>query len=482
MDRKPLTEHGDGHYRSGGNLREHLLDLMLAMSAVLGLPSLIIILFKLVSQDRLWFILVHAIPYSGVLILIAVRRHFSSGSRAIAFLFGFFLLGGGVLLRYGLTGGGVWVLLTVCTLVTVLFGFKAGLGTLAASLVMLMVAGVAFLCGWIVLTPQTAVLDGGSLLSWVHAACLFTMLAGVLTVVPGVLLREEERVNRDLQVQVSRRDAAEMQLRTAHEELEQRVAARTHELQTANERLAAEVVERGLLENELARSERLAATGHLAASVAHEVNSPLQGMISLLSVIRKKTGSDPALDEKVALVGRACDSIRQTVRRLMDLNRPETGRRGTLELNEVIRDTALLTQGLLQRKGITIRLELASDLPSIEASRAEVAQCLMNLVMNAMEAIEEQACGGNRQWICIATTCRADKVVATVTDSGPGIPEQDLPHLFLPFYTRRKKMGMGVGLSICHHIVEGHAGTLEAENVKTGGALFRMAFPVAQKG
>ena len=241
-----------------------------------------------------------------------------------------------------------------------------------------------------------------------------------------------------------------------------------------------------LLREQLIRSERLAATGQLAASIAHEINSPLQGVIGLIDVMKKTHGSDHKLQKNLSLLEGAFDSIRKTVKNLLDLNRPGKHVMQTVDINRVIKDTLALMRSDLKKKKINHRLELDQRLPGITGTPQQISQVIMNLVNNAVEAIggsvainDNSALAYPEGEIAFRTSRRDDLVVIEIEDNGPGIAEEDLQHIFDPFYTSKKKLGMGVGLSICHGIVEEYHGTIKACNAAGGGALLTVELPVS---
>jgi PAS domain S-box-containing protein len=252
--------------------------------------------------------------------------------------------------------------------------------------------------------------------------------------------------------------------------------------------VARDITETKLLQNQLLRSERLAATGQLAASIAHEINSPLQGITALLSVIQMRYEKDEDLLNKLDLIKNAFVSIRNTVRNLIDLNRPGKEKKQPMDVNQVVDNTVALMISHLKKNMIDIELNLAAKKSNIHASPQQIGQVIMNLVNNAVEAIvhapefqnrlEQSAFSGGK--IVIETSCRDEEIIITVKDNGPGISSQDLKYLFDPFFTRKKQMGMGIGLSICHGIIEDHRGTITAQNAPEGGAEFEIRLPLGK--
>jgi PAS domain S-box-containing protein len=250
--------------------------------------------------------------------------------------------------------------------------------------------------------------------------------------------------------------------------------------------VARDITETKLLHNQLLRSERLAATGQLAASIAHEINSPLQGITALLHVIRKRHEQDEYLLNKLDLIKNAFVSIRNTVRNLIDLNRPGKERKQLMDVNQVIENTIALMRSHLKKNMVNIKLNLDAKTSKIMASPQQIGQVIMNLVNNAVESIvqmpdwkkdlkEPSSISGE---IAIHTSSQDEEIIITVKNNGPGISENDLERIFDPFFTRKKMMGMGVGLSICHGIIADHNGIIVADNEPEGGAVFTIRLPL----
>ena len=252
--------------------------------------------------------------------------------------------------------------------------------------------------------------------------------------------------------------------------------------------VARDVTQTKQMQNQLVRSERLAATGQLAASIAHEINSPLQGITALLNVLRSTYSGDEYLQRKLELIKSAFNSIRDTVKNLIDLNRPGKEKMQLTDMNQVIENTVALVKSLLKKNMISVHLHPEAQNSTFIASPQQMGQVLMNLINNSVEAITgmpgyfERAhlSQGGECRIAIRTFNRDDHFVIEVKDSGPGIPPGDLNRIFDPFFTSKKPMGMGVGLAICHGIIEEHQGKITAENAPGGGAVFTITLPLRQ--
>ena len=271
---------------------------------------------------------------------------------------------------------------------------------------------------------------------------------------------------------ITERKKTERLLKEARAGLEREVEERTADLRKANEQLI--------------RSERLAATGQLATSIAHEINSPLQAISVLLGSMGKQYREDTHLTENIDILKQAIGSIRDTVRSLLDLNRPGMELKQLGNINEVIRQTVTLVRNLLKRNRINVALDLSPEIPNINLSPQQMYQMFLNLINNAIEGMtgHPESLGSLTpeeipiKEIRISSKIESDSICIRLSDTGPGIPDKDLKQLFDPFFTSKKKMGLGVGLSICYGIVEEHNGTIVAENDPDSGAVFTIRLPL----
>jgi signal transduction histidine kinase len=219
----------------------------------------------------------------------------------------------------------------------------------------------------------------------------------------------------------------------------------------------------------------------LAASIAHQINSPLQGITALLSVMKENRENDPDFSENIRLLEGAFISIRNTVRKLLDLNRPGQEKKRTVNIHEIIKDTIALMSTHLRQIGIKTHLNLHKESIYLTASPQQLEHVLLNLINNAIEAItgeNRKTTGPHIGEITINTKREKDLLVIEISDSGPGIPDDALEHLFEVFYTKKRKLGMGIGLSVCKIIIEKQKGTIEVRNTVGSGATFRIFLPL----
>ncbi|MBK8903165.1 MAG: GAF domain-containing protein [Anaerolineaceae bacterium] len=240
------------------------------------------------------------------------------------------------------------------------------------------------------------------------------------------------------------------ELRSWAAELEARVAERSRQL----EEKQAQIV----------RAEKLAAVGRLAASVAHEINNPLQAISLHLQLLVDEALSSGG-ERRLAVVQQEFDRIAAIVERLLDFQRPQAGQPQPVCVNQTLAYVISLAEQQLQRTGVRCLQNLPDDLPDVLAVESQLKQVFLNLVLNAAEAMP----GGGQ--LTITATHQADKVFIKFTDTGPGIPLENRAHLFEPFYTT-KTDGSGLGLAVCHEIVASHGGELTLDSTPGAGATF----------
>ena len=232
------------------------------------------------------------------------------------------------------------------------------------------------------------------------------------------------------------------------------------------------------LETELAHINRVSMMGELAASIAHEVNQPLSGVVSNGSAcLRWLAATVPNLEE-------ARDAARRIVRdgkragevitRVRALTRRDSAPTERLDLNETIRDVLVLVADRAKREDVNIRTDFADDVFPVLGDRVQLQQVVLNLVMNAIEAMS--TVGERPRALHIRARNIDDQVQVTVEDSGPGLDPNKMEKIFDPFYTT-KASGMGMGLSICRSIVQSHGGRLWATAQDGAGTIFHVALP-----
>lgn len=232
-------------------------------------------------------------------------------------------------------------------------------------------------------------------------------------------------------------------------------------------------------QQELARAARAATAGALSASIAHEVNQPLGALVLSAETCLRQLRRDPpnisaairAAERIVSDSVRASEIVRQTRCMLVKGSQLDE----VIDLRQMLNDVGLLLDREITSYSARLRTEIATDLPMIKATRVEMQQVMINLILNGLHAMEDAPCW-SRELILTVDRFGASRVRISVKDRGVGIKEEDLPRLFEPFFTT-KVDGTGMGLSICRLIVESRGGCLTARNHEGGGAIFEIVFP-----
>jgi PAS domain S-box-containing protein len=233
------------------------------------------------------------------------------------------------------------------------------------------------------------------------------------------------------------------------------------------------------VQTELAHANRVATMGQLTASIAHEVNQPIAATVTnAQAALRWLSAQPPGVEEVRQALSRIVNDgnrAADVIGRIRELIKKAPPRKEPVDLNVGIHEVIQLTRGEAMKRGVSVQTQLADGLPFIEADRVELQQVLLNLVINAIEAM-----GGISDGVreVIVSTSEADNgsVLVAVCDSGPGVALDCAERVFAPFYTT-KPTGLGMGLSICRSIIEAHGGRLWASANVPRGAVFQFTVP-----
>jgi two-component system sensor kinase FixL len=231
---------------------------------------------------------------------------------------------------------------------------------------------------------------------------------------------------------------------------------------------------------DLVHASRLALVGELMASIAHEIKQPLTSILTNAGaglLLLDGAASPATAPELVEILGDIREQSRLAggvIERLRALAANRPLERRPLDVNEVADDVLRLVEGDARRRTVVLAADLASSLPAIDADRVCLQQVLLNLLMNAMDAMEEVAAEDRR--LTVRTRQVGDAVEVAVSDTGPGIPADRLPQLFDAFFTT-KKDGLGLGLAIARSLAEAHGGRIRADAPGQRGATFRLTLP-----
>ncbi len=246
------------------------------------------------------------------------------------------------------------------------------------------------------------------------------------------------------------------------------------ELQGQNELLDAKVRERT---QQLLQSEKLAAMGTLLAGVAHELNNPLAVIAGQTFLLRQAVGAGP-VGERAEKIAKAAERCVRIVKNFLALARQRPPERQKVRLNTVVQEAVELLAYPLRIDNVEVVQDLAKDLPSLWADPHQLNQVVVNLVTNAHHAMRSIA-PPRRLTLTTRFDPARSRVRLEVADTGPGIPPAIQARIFEPFFTTKPPgQGTGLGLSLCHGIVEEHGGSIRVESAPEQGAVFQIELPV----
>lgn len=253
--------------------------------------------------------------------------------------------------------------------------------------------------------------------------------------------------------------------------LEKMVDERTRQLQETHEKLL--------------HQDKMASLGKLSASVVHEINNPIAGILNLVLLMKRilKEAEDSDREEEpfdryLTLMEAETRRISRIVSNLLTFSRQSKMELGTQDLNRLIEKTLLLNDNLLKIHNVKTRKELDPALPEVVGSADQLQQVFMNMVSNAVEAMESK--GGGTLFVKTWSGDEADSVSISFADNGVGISPDYLNKLFEPFYTTKKKgKGVGLGLSVVYGIIKAHNGSITVDSLPGNGATFTIRLPLS---
>ena len=233
------------------------------------------------------------------------------------------------------------------------------------------------------------------------------------------------------------------------------------------------------MQSELAHANRVATMGQLTASIVHEVEQPIAATVTnAQAALRFLDAQTVDLDEVRQIqsdIVKDGNRAGEVISRIRNLFKQAPPQRGHFEINGAIREVIKLTRGEAVKNGVTVQTELQDHLPQIHGDRVQLQQVILNLIINAIQAMSSLT-EGIRELHIGTESVGEDGVRVAVRDSGPGLSAESVQRLFEPFYTT-KPNGMGMGLSICRSIIEDHGGRLWATGLHPHGALFQFTIP-----
>jgi PAS domain S-box-containing protein len=229
---------------------------------------------------------------------------------------------------------------------------------------------------------------------------------------------------------------------------------------------------------ELAHANRVATMGQLTSSIAHEVNQPIAAAVTYASAARRFLSAKPPnfreVDDALSLIVKEGNRAGEVVGRIRALIKKAPARKDAIEINDAVLEVVALTRTEAANNRVSARTQLAEGLPPVQGDRVQLQQVLLNLIINAIEAMRDV--GEQERELLISTRHEPDGVSVEVRDSGPGFAPADFERVFEAFYTT-KPGGLGLGLSICRSIIEAHNGQLWASPNVPRGAIVRFIAP-----
>ena len=276
-------------------------------------------------------------------------------------------------------------------------------------------------------------------------------------------IAEDITERRNLQEQLLQ---SQEQLKESNEQLEVRVTERTAELN----RLSAE----------FAHVARVTATGELLGSIAHELNQPLTAILTNAEAARRfiQTGNPDMQEIREILQDIVKDDMRagQIIHRLRALLQKHPTRKKRVQLDELVNGLLPLIRTAAQDAKARVTIESAPNLPPVEADPVQLQQVVMNLLKNAIDAVRSSGSNGGDIRVALSSV-REESIMVVVRDDGPGIPAENIGEVFGAFFTT-KPTGLGMGLSVCKTIIEGHGGTISVENLVPRGCSVTFVLPL----
>jgi two-component system, NtrC family, sensor kinase len=281
-----------------------------------------------------------------------------------------------------------------------------------------------------------------------------------------------------------------LELARSFETMRQRLRLAVAEINDSRQQLETRVRERTaqleVAQRKLVQAERLASLGQLAATVAHEINNPLSGVLNLSMLMQRIVTDDGIPPARVAeFRGYLADVSHETARAgrivsdLLAFSRRSSPRRGEEDLNALIRKTVSLVDHKLRTLEVEVVLDLSEALPLVPCDASQVQQVVLNLVLNAAEAMTD----GGRVTLSTRAFPGENRMQLSVVDSGAGIPPEVLPRIFDPFFTTKEEgKGVGLGLAVVYGIVQAHGGDIEVESTPGKGTCFRVVLPLTLAG
>jgi len=313
---------------------------------------------------------------------------------------------------------------------------------------------ILYFLTWVFFLSLACAVAVGVFLAWQIARPLTALVQGARRVAEGEL---------DTRIEVSGRDEIGT-LAGTFNEMTQRLKRHMEATEEAHGRVLQ-------AQRQLAQSEKMAAIGHLAAGLAHEINNPLNIVSGFAEYLLEKTPPQDPRRSNLEEIFRETGRCQRLVSDVLRFAKPKEPERAPTDVNILVEDTLALLKSQIKSGGIEVDARLSRDLPPLEADRDQLKQVLLNVCLNACQAMKD---GGN---LAIETGRRNGHIAVAVRDTGTGIPPAELRNIFNPFFTT-KEDGTGLGLSLSYAMVEQHGGTIQVESRPNGGTTLTILLPL----
>jgi len=262
-------------------------------------------------------------------------------------------------------------------------------------------------------------------------------------------------------------------LNKAYADLEGKIEASNKELEIAYQML----IQR---QEQLIQSEKMAALGQLSAGIAHEIRNPLTSIKIFIQSLAQESDLAESQKEDFRIIVKEIDRINEHITLFLNFARPEEPQFQSINITELLKGPLNLLAAKLKNSGIHLVISLADVQPSIQGDHKQLAQVVLNLLLNAVEAMPQGGTLTLGSAVTVTPESRQEFLQLIIKDTGHGVPEKDRPYLFDPFFTT-KAGGTGLGLSVAYSIIQKHSGRIEVESELGRGSAFILSLPIQKE-
>ncbi len=239
-----------------------------------------------------------------------------------------------------------------------------------------------------------------------------------------------------------------------------------------------DISEKRVLEKQLIHTQKMESIGTLAAGIAHEVGNPLASISALVQVVQRNT-KEQFTNEKLAMVKSQVTRISKIIRDLVDFSRPSNYELKSTDINKTLKEAVEITRVGTKAKDIQFNLKLDNDVPDLPLIPDQIQQVFLNILINAVDAITEEKTNSKPRKIDIESFTKDNYVVIRISDTGPGIEEENITKIFEPFFTTKEQgKGTGLGLWVSYGIIKSFQGDIKVKSKPGEGTVFHLTLPI----